>query len=225
MTAQTATPTLTAARRDKLGRQVKALRRVGLVPAVLYGNTKENLNLAVDQKEFTKLYIEAGSSTLVNLKVDDDKAVKVLIHEVELHPTRHTVMHADFFAVNLKEKLRTEIPLVLTGVADAVEIQGGTLITVKDMVEVECLPEDLVHEIEIDISPLKSFEDSITVSDLKVPQGIVILDEPDQTLVSVAEPRSEEEMAALDETPTTDVETEFETDDGTKKDEDEKSEE
>ncbi|HSI20149.1 MAG TPA: 50S ribosomal protein L25 [Verrucomicrobiae bacterium] len=216
MTAQSATPTITAKRREELGRKVKGLRKEGLLPAVMYGHNKKSISLAFDQKEFTKLYHEAGTSTLIALKVDNDPAVKVLIHDIEVDPLRRTIQHADLYIVNLKEKLRTEITLTLVGTSDAVEILGGTLIAVKDFVEVECLPEDLVSEIEVDISILKTFEDTLTVADLKAPAGIVILDEPEQTVVSVTEPRSEEEMAALDEVDAGEVTTEFGTEEGVK---------
>lgn len=214
MTAQSVTPTLTAKRRTETGRQVKALRRSGLMPAVMYGHDKESVALSVDQKTFVKLYNEAGGSTLVALTVDEDKPVKVLIHDVEVSALRNEATHADFYIVNLKEKLRTEVPLEFVGTSDAVEIEGGSMITIKDAVEIECFPDDLVSEITVDLSKLKTFDDTITVADLIVPETIVILDEPDQTLVSVAEPRSEEEMAALDEAPVEEVTTEFGTEDG-----------
>jgi large subunit ribosomal protein L25 len=214
MTAQSATPTLAATRRAELGRQVKGLRKQGLMPAVMYGHNKASVALTIDQKTFSKLYNEAGSSTLVALKVDDDTPVKVLIHDITIDAVRRIPTHADFYLVNLKEKLRTEIPLTFVGVADAEEILGGTLIHVKSEIEVECLPDDLVHEIEVDISVLKTFEDTLTAADLKIPAGLTLITDPEQTIVSVTEPRSEEEMAALDEAPVAEVETEFETEDG-----------
>jgi large subunit ribosomal protein L25 len=196
MTAQSATPTLTAKSRTETGRRAKALRVSGV------------------RKEFTDLFNEVGSSTLVALKVDDKAAVKVLIHDVQISALRHEATHADFYIVNLKEKLRTEVPLVFEGVADAVDVLGGTLITVRDFVEIECLPDDLLSEIIVDLSKLKTFEDTLTIADLVVPSTVTIMDEMDQTLASVTEPRSEEEMAALDEAVDTEVKTEFATEDG-----------
>lgn len=225
MTAQSVTPSFTAQRRTETGRKVKALRTKGLMPAVMYGHNKETVALSVDQKTFSKLYHEAGSSTLIALKVDDQAPVKVLIHDVEVDALRHQPTHADFYIVNLKEKLRTEVPLVFEGVADAVDILGGTLIHVKDVLEIECLPDDLVSEIKVDLTSLKTFDDTITVADIPVPAGITFLDEPEQTLVSVAEPRSEEELAALDEAVEGEVTTEFETEDGVKEGESEEGSE
>lgn len=185
--------------REVEGKQVRSLRREGLLPAVLYGNHKEARSLMVSAHDFHKLYEEAGTTSLINLTIDKSKATKVLIHDVQLHPTRRNALHVDFFEVNMKEKLRTEVPVELTGTADAVEVEGGTLVIVKDTVEVECLPDDLVQELTIDISSLKTFEDVIRISDLVVPAGITLLEEAEDILVSVAEPRSEEEMAELDE--------------------------
>ena len=214
MTAQSVTPTLAATRRTETGRQVKALRTQGVMPAVVYGHNKPTVALSIDQKTFSKLYNEAGQSTLIALKVDDDAAVKVLIHEIEIDSITRIPKHADFYQVNLKEKLRTEIPLVFEGVADAVDILGGSLIHVKSEVEIECLPDNLIHELVVDVTKLKTFDDTITVADLVVPEGIEIITEADQTLASVAEPRSEAELEALDEAPVAEVETEFETKDG-----------
>lgn len=215
MTAASTAPSLAAERRTIVGRQVKALRKQGKVPAVVYGHNKDSVALTLDQKTFAKLFDEAGSSTLVALSIDGAAPVKVLIHEVDMDPIRREPVHADLYIVNLKEKLRTEVSLVMEGVADAVDILAGTLIHVKDAVEIECLPDDLIPEIKVDISKLKTFEDTITVADLVVPSTVTIIDEPEQTLISVAEPRSEEEMAALDEAPVAEVETEFGTDSGT----------
>lgn len=218
MTAQSAstTPTLKAQSRTLTGRYVRSIRNEGGMPAVIYGHNRESLALSVNQREFEKLYQESGSTTLINLSVDDKAPVKVLIHDVQVDALRHTLIHADLYQVNLKEKLTTEVPLKFVGVSDAVEIEGGIFLTVKSEIEIECLPEDLVQEIEVDISVLKTFDDVITVADLKIPQGIAVLTEPDQTIASITEPISEEELAKLDEAPEEDVsQVEFGTQEGT----------
>lgn len=219
MTAQSAstTPTLTAQSRTLTGRKVRTLRNEGQIPAVVYGHNQDSLSLTLDQHSFEKLYSESGSTTLINLSVDEKTPVKVLIHDVQTDPLKHRITHADLYQVNLKEKLTTEIPLSFIGVADAVDILGGIFLTVRSEVEIECLPDDLVQELEVDISKLKTFDDSLTVADLVVPKGITILTEAEQVLASVTEPISEEELAALDEVPEAVVQTEFETEDGTVK--------
>ena len=208
-------PTIKATSRAISGRKVSQLRNAGQVPAVMYGYKQEAVSLALDLRELTKLYRESGSTTLIDLVVDDKKPRKVLIHAVQKLPTTHSILHVDFFAVNLKEKLQTQIPLSFVGVADAVDTLGGTLITVKNEVEVECLPEDLIQELEVDISALKTFDDVIRASDLTLPSGMVILDDADEVILSVAQPRSEADMAALEEAVDTTLDVASETTSGT----------
>lgn len=215
MSAHTTNPVLNAEARTITGRKVKQLRSIGKLPAVVYGNIKEATNLTLDAKEFAKLFREAGYSTIVSLKIGDGKGVKVLIHDVSESPVRRDLMHVDFFAVNLKEKITTEVPLQFVGTADAVEIGGGIFLAVKDQVEIECLPDNLPQHIEVDITSLKTEEDSIRIKDIVVPEGVTILDEQDDVVASISQPISEEELAELDAAPAVTTETSFETKSGT----------
>lgn len=209
-------PTLSVTTRTVVGKQARALRNQGIIPAVMYGHKKESVNLAVERLVFNKLYQEVGSSTLVDLSIDGKKPVKVLIHDVQKDAVTHAPEHVDFYIVNLKEKLQTAIPLVFAGTADAVETLGGTLLTSKDELNVECLPEDLVSEIAVDIAQLATFDDVIRISDIAVPAGITVLDEADETVASVAEPITQAELDSLEETVVdTAAEVESETKSGT----------
>lgn len=205
------TPTLTTSVRTP-GKN-NAMRRQGLVPAVVYGNVKENLHLSLDAKEFSKLFVSAGETTLVTLK-HDGKSTKVLIHDVQWNPIRREPEHVDFFAVNLKEVVEVDVPVKIEGVAPVVDVDGGNLIHVLDHITVEALPEQLPHEITIDVSGLTTFDDAIRVSDLAAIEGVKFMHEPEEVIISVTEPISEEELAALDDAPVA-AETEFETSDGT----------
>lgn len=176
----------------------KKTRNDGLVPGVIYGKNFENISIAIDQLVFKKLFREAGSSNLIDVQVGNEN-YKTLIHEVQQDPITMKPLHVDFFKVNMKEKIHAEIPLEFVGESPAVINLEGILITNKDHVEVECLPSDLVSEINVDISILDDFEKNIKVSDIQVPAGIEILDEPDEVVVLVQEPRSEEELEALEE--------------------------
>lgn len=217
MSAHSDTPTIVAESRTLLGRHAKQLRTQGKIPAVVYGNIKENRNLTLDAREFTKLYHQAGHTTLLNLKIDGDKAVKVLVHDVSVHATREELTHVDFYAVNLKEKLTTEVPLEFVGVAPAVEIEGGIFVTVRSELEIECLPENLPQHLEVDISVLKTADDSIRVKDIVLPEGVVTHVDGEETVAAITEPISEEELAELDEAPSAESTTEFETSSGTEK--------
>jgi large subunit ribosomal protein L25 len=206
MTEKNSAPVLSATPRDLLGKKVRQLRRTGLVPAVIYGHNKQTIPLSIRAKEFDMVYSTSGSSTLISLEIEDKKQIKVLIHGVQLNPVKGSVLHVDFYQVNLKEKIRTTIPLHLVGESEAVEVEGGNLLSVKDEIEVECLPEDLIQHIDVDISALKGFDDIIRVEDLQIPAGITVLDDPEDTLVSVNAPRSEDELAELESTPVAELE-------------------
>lgn len=199
------TVNLSAEIRTATGRQAKQLRETGMVPGVLYGRGIENTNISFTKKEFEKVYKEAGSSTIVTLKIEGKTPVKTLIFEPQYDPLTDNIIHVDLYQVNMKEEIHTEIPLVFIGEAPAVKELDGNLITSKDAIEVKCLPDKLVSEIEVDISVLKTFDDSIKVSDLIIPEGIEVITEADETVAMVSEPRSEAEMEEM-ETPVADAE-------------------
>jgi len=189
---------LTIKDREKTGRQAKQVRTEGDVPGVIYGYQTENRNVSSAYNDFAKIYKTGGESSLIDLEVEGGETVKALIKDVQRHPITDRFTHVDFIKVNLDEKIKTEVRLVFTGEAPAVKVLGGSLVTNKDTVEMECLPTDLVNEIVVDISGLETFEDMIRVSDIVLPKGIEILDEQDQVLVTVEAPRTEEEMEAAD---------------------------
>lgn len=190
---------LNASTRDIVGSKVKQLRKEDKLPAVLYGHETENINLTLDLNEFIKIFNQSGTSTIVDVNIDGKNPVKVLIHEPQRHPVTDQILHVDFYKVNMKEEIRTEIPLEFIGTSSAVEDLEGNLITNKDAVEVECLPDKLVQHIEVDISALKTFDDIIKVSDLTVPEGIKILNDSEEIIVQVTPPRSDEELAEMEE--------------------------
>ena len=206
---------LTAEERSITGRKVSTLRKEGIIPAVAYGHNKKTQNISISAKEFGKIYKEAGQSSLVNLTIGSDKPVKVLIQEVQIDAVKSMYLSADFYIVNLKEKLKANVPLKFVGVSEAVDVLGGNFIASKDEVEIECLPDKLMSEIIVDISPLKTFDDSLYVKDLIVNEGIEILDEPDEVIAAITEPRSEEELADLDSTIDATIDVESETKSGT----------
>ena len=189
---------LNAQPRSVLGKKVKSLRQAGQLPAVVYGNKLEPISITVDNKEFNKTYERAGTSALVDLHVGDKDIFKVLTHEPQNDPVTGKPIHIDFYRVRMDEKITTEIPLEFVGESDAVEQLGGTLVTPHDHIEVDCLPNDLVSEISIDINPLRTFEDQIKLSDIKLPQGIETDMDLNEVLALVEPPRSEEELAELE---------------------------
>src|SRR5262245_42619312 len=118
-------PTLTASRRSASGKHARSLLRHHRVPAVLYGHDVTNVNLEVDQPQFQKIWRQAGSSSLIDLVIDQQPAVKVLIHAVQRHPLRPEVTHVDFYQVKMSEKLQAEVGLNFIGESPAVKELGG----------------------------------------------------------------------------------------------------
>src|SRR3989344_4701434 len=195
---------ITATKRTITGKHVSKLRKAGSLPAVLYGHEVETQTIEINERDFAKVLKTAGESTIVNLVVDG-KTQPVLIHDVQNHYLTEAPIHVDFFAVNMTEKLKVKVPLHFVGESMAVKSLGGTLVKNLAEVEVECLPADLPHAIEVDISAIVTFEIVIRLSDLKVSGKVEVLGNPQELVVSVVPPRSEEEMKALDEVVTEDV--------------------
>ncbi len=189
-----------ATNRQVSGKRVKSLRTAGKLPAVLYGHNIETQSLEISEKDFAKAFRQAGESTLVNLVVDGQTR-PVLIHEVQHHYLHDNPIHVDFYAVNMNEKLKVHVPLHFVGTSEAVKALGGTLVKNLSEVEVECLPADIPHSFEIDISSLNTFEDVIRVSDLKVGSQVTVLTPLDEMIANVAPPRTEEELKELSEKP------------------------
>lgn len=185
--------------------KAKMIRNKKRIPGVIYGPGFDNIAISVDELEFNKVFEQAGESSLINLAIGDQKPEKVLVQDIQREPVMLNVIHVDFFKVNMKEKIRTAIPIVEIGESPAVTDLEGTLVTNKDEVEVECLPADLIPEIEVDLSVLKTFDDTVHVSDLKVPSTIEILDDPEEVIFLIQPPRSDEEMAELEEEVKEDV--------------------
>ncbi len=186
---------LTAKIRKKIGKKVKVLRQRDVLPAVLYGHKTQNLNLEIDLKEFEKLYLETGESSLISLNVEG-KSFPVLIHEVQHNPISEKPIHIDFYQPSLKEEIVAKIPLIFEGEAPAVKEFGGTFVKKSSDLEVKAIPTELPKEIRFDISKLKTFADNILIKDLVVPKGVKILRNPEDVLAWVSPPQKiEEELA------------------------------
>jgi len=184
---------LKAKSRKLLGRKVKQLRKKNIIPAVIYGHNIESRPIEIESKTFKKILSEAGESSLVNLEIDDQKPVSVLIHDLSYHPLTSEIIHIDFYQVKTHEKLTAEIELKFIGESPAVKNLGGILVTPLKAVKVECLPQDLIHEIEVDLSQLINYGDEIKIKDLKIPEKIKISEEAKVTVANIEEPRKEKE--------------------------------
>lgn len=186
---------LSAKKREALGKKVKTLREEGFIPAILYGPAASPAVLSVAKKEFDQAYKEAGESSLLSLEVESEKT-PVLIRGVQRHPLSGDPIHVDFYRPRLDEKIKIMVPLRLEGEAPAVKDFEGTLIQNVHEVEVAALPQDLPSEIAVNVSALKTFEDRILVEDLQVQGNVEVLAEKDWIVAQVVPPENVEEELA-----------------------------
>lgn len=177
---------LTVTKREVLGKNVKKLRREGILPANIYGRDIKSEAVQVALKDFQVTFKETGETGLLYLKFEG-KERPVLIHNVQLDYITQLPVHADFYQVNLKEKVKTMVPVVLIGEAAAVTDKVGTLLQTLNEIEVEALPTDLPEHFEVDVTKLAAVNDQITIADLKKVNGVEILTEPTQTIVKISE--------------------------------------
>lgn len=171
--------TIAAEPREVVGKQVKALRREGLVPGVIYGQS-EPVNVQMERKALRRALRVVGTSQLADVELQG-KVHTVLVREIQQHLTRGDVLHVDFMEVDAKSEITSEASIVLIGEAN-VNVPGS-VIQVSQTVNISCLPDDLVSEIEVDISSIQSTSDLIYVSDITAPKGVTLTDDP-ETLVA-----------------------------------------
>lgn len=167
------------------------LRKSGYMPAVFYGKKTASTSISILQKDFIKVWKNAGESSVVTLK-GGKEAVDVLIHDVSIDPVGDFPIHADFYVFEKGKKLEVEVPLEFVGVSPAVKDLSGNLIKVMHEIKVSAEPQNLPHVITVDISSLVTFEDQILASDIKLPTGVTLAEIPTEVVASVEEPRADE---------------------------------
>ncbi len=190
-----ATLQLEAQPRELVGRRVKQLRRQGLVPVVVYGNVDQVVNLQVNERTFERTLQAGGNSQLIQLNVEGGDVHNVLMRDLQRHPVRRNVLHADFYAINMREKQQVAIPLVSVNTPTAL-VGGLMVLQALDTVEIEALPGDIPASIEVDITEL-TVEESITIASLPSFDGIDYLTDPEETIFTMSASRITE--AALEE--------------------------
>ncbi|HAU07520.1 MAG: 50S ribosomal protein L25 [Candidatus Yanofskybacteria bacterium GW2011_GWF1_44_227] len=196
---------LSAQKREVTGAKVSQLRKEGLVPGVLYGRGQESISLQVPIKDFNRTLKLAGESTLVYLTLEG-KSYPTIINDVVIDPIKDTVVHADFYKVNLDEKIKAMVPVEFEGESAAVKDLGGILVKNISEIEVEALPQDLPHEIKIDISSMVNIGDHLAVGDIKVDAGVKIIANMEDTIAIVQAPKTEEQLEKELEQTTVSVE-------------------
>ena len=177
-----------ASARQPLGKRSRRLLREGKLPAIVYGHNTEPTPITLDKLEFQKVFVKSGRTHLVDLAIDG-RTEKVLVREIQTHPRRQGPIHVDLYQVNLQEKIEVDVPVHLTGESAAVKRGDGDILQPMHSVRVECLPSDIPEAFEIDITPLEEIEMELRVSELTVPRGVTVLDEPDQLVVKIVPKR------------------------------------
>lgn len=185
---------LKASKRDVIGKQVKALRREGKLPAVIYGRHVEPIAIALEAHSAGMALSKLTSSSLVTIDVDGTE-YPALVRERQRDYIKGVLTHVDFLAVDLNEKIRTIVGLVFVGVSPAVKDLNGVLVHNLERLEVECLPTDLPERITVDIAALKEIGDSIRVRDVVISDNVRILADEDDTIAVVT--LIKEEAAAV----------------------------
>lgn len=198
---------LKAKKRSIFGKRLGKLRGNNEIPAILYGHNFKNINISVPENFFTKVYKKVGESSLIDLAVDNDKPIKVIIQDYQRDHCKGNIIHIDFYKVKMDEKMRVKIPINFIGESLAVKDLGGVLVNNITEIEVMCLPQDLIQKIDVDISKLKTFNDSIYVKDLVIPATMKILLHTEDIVSKVVPPRSEKELEALETKSAEDVST------------------
>ena len=189
---------LQAKKKKILGKKVKQLRREGQLPGHVFGKGVEGENVLIPTKEFTKIFKTAGETGLIDLKIGTERVRPVLVREVQYNPVSGDLVHVDFYQVNLKEKVKVPVPLVLKGEeAEVVKLGEAIVLQTLSEVEVEALPDDLVENIEVDITSLKAIDDAIAVGQLTYDREKLTLSaDPEEIVVKLA-PAVTAEMEAL----------------------------
>src|SRR3990167_1413906 len=196
---------LNAQKREVIGGGLNALRKSGYIPAVLYGKGQESIPLQIPVKDFRKAFESAGESTLIFINVDG-KSYPTIIHDIAKDAISDSVIHADFYKVNLDEKIKAKVAVVFQGESPAVKDLGGIFVRNINEIEIEALPQDLPHEVTIDISSLKNMGDQILVKDLKLGDKLKVMAESEEIIATVQEPMSEAELEKALEAPTATIE-------------------
>ena len=177
--------------RTLTGRHVRALRRTGQLPAVLYGHNVEPINISMDARESTKVLGKLSSSSLVSIELNG-KEYPSLVREKQMNFIKRTLIHVDFQVVSLTEKIRAAVAIVLTGNSIAVKDFNAMLINGLTELEVEAFPQDLPERFTVDIAALNKIGDAIHVKDIPMPENVTVMSNLEEMVVLATAPAKEE---------------------------------
>lgn len=173
-------------KRDVLGKKVKFLRNKGMVPAHLFGHNVDSLALQGEAAVLNKVISQAGKTRLIDLKVGkSQKGHNVMVREVQKDAIRGDLIHVDFYEVNMAEKIKVEVPVMIVGESPALKIRENMLYQTLNSLHIECLPDKMPDRIPVDISIIKEVEQAVHVKDISIPD-VTILNEPELVIAKVS---------------------------------------
>jgi large subunit ribosomal protein L25 len=195
-------------KRELVGKQLKQLREENLIPAVIYNSKNESINVTVEKGTAVQLYKTATPTTILDIEIDG-KSKKAIVKDYDINPRTDEILHVSFFEIDPKVKMDFAIPFTLQGVSPAVKNNIGILVQITDSLDVRCKLENLIPEIEIDVTVLDHPGQTITMEDVKLPDGVELIHEEDATMpiatitqlqkIEVIEEEPEEDEEELEE--------------------------
>ena len=178
---------LEAKKREVIGKQVKALRREGLLPAVIYGSDIEPMPLTLNTNEVRQILSVVGANTLITIKIGKKEHL-ALVRDLQREVIKRNLLHIDFQAVSMEETISTTVPVLVVGESPAVKELNALLVTSMDFLQIEAKAKDLPDTISVDVSELTEIGDNIQVKDLVISGEVKILDDQELTVIVVAAP-------------------------------------
>ena len=178
---------LKATQREVLGKKSRFLRRQGITPTHLYGHNLESLTLQCDTGELQHLLALAGRTRLISLEIDGKQPRSVFVREIQRDEVARQLLHVDFYQVRKGEKIAVNVPIVLVGEAPAMKEKGRMIAHAITSLSIECLPDSVPPQIEVDLSPLEGLEQAIHVKDIVLGADITVNADPEQLVVKVSE--------------------------------------
>jgi large subunit ribosomal protein L25 len=176
---------LKATKREITGKASRRLRHEGKLPAVIYGNNADTTVIELDTHEFERVYARSGRTQLIDLTIGSGRPNKVLVKEVQVSPRRATLLHVDFHQVSLLERLQVEVPVAVSGEAEPVRGGEADVLQVMHTIRVECVPTKIPEVIEVDVSDLGEVDAAVRISDLRLPEGVTAVADPEDIIVKL----------------------------------------
>ena len=191
---------LAVSKREVTGKATKRLRKAGIIPANIYGHHEASEAVQLEALAFDALRRAHKTSGIISLLMDGSGGTQTaLVRHIQRHPTTSKILHIDFFRVSLRERIVMKIPLHTVGEAPGVKDEDGVLLHLLDTLEVECMAQDIVNELEVDVSSLAHIDDILYTKDVKLPEGFTLITDPDEPIIKIAATRAEKAEEAEEE--------------------------